>query len=82
MPRLPFTPVIEALPKLVPFVGPEAIERATGQPFKARLGANESVFGPSPKAVAVMREAAAGNWMYADPENHDAARGPRRFHLD
>ena len=70
MPRIPFTPVIEALPKLVPFVGPEAIERASGRRFKARLGANESVFGPSPKAVAVMREAAGENWKYADPENY------------
>lgn len=70
MPRIPFTPTIEALPKLVPFVGPEAIERASGRKFKARLGANESVFGPSPKALAVMREAAGENWKYADPENY------------
>lgn len=71
MNRLPFTPVIEALPKLVPFVGPEAIERATGVRFKARMGANESVFGPSPAAIAVMREAAETNWRYSDPENYD-----------
>lgn len=71
MPRIPFTPIIEALPKLVPFVGPEAIERATGIKFAARMGANESVFGPSPKAVAVMREAAGCNWRYSDPENYE-----------
>ena len=71
MPRIPFTPVIQALPKLVPFVGPEAIERATGITFAARMGANESVFGPSPNAVAVMREAAGMNWRYSDPENHE-----------
>lgn len=71
MPRIPFTPVIEALPKLVPFVGPEAIERSTGISFAARMGANESVFGPSPKAVAVMREAADLNWRYSDPENYE-----------
>ncbi|MBS0234488.1 MAG: pyridoxal phosphate-dependent aminotransferase [Proteobacteria bacterium] len=71
MPRPPFTPIIAALPKLVPFVGPEAMERARRRPFKARLGANESVFGPSPKAVAVMREAAAENWKYSDPENYE-----------
>ena len=63
--------LVAALPATVPFVGPEAQERARGRPFRARLGANENVFGPSPKAVAVMREAAAGNWMYADPECHD-----------
>lgn len=45
--------------------------RARGRPFRARLGANESAFGPSPKAIDAMREAAAGAWMYADPENYD-----------
>lgn len=80
MPRISFTPTIEALPKLVPFVGPEAIERATGITFLARMGANESVFGPSPKAVEVMREAAAMNWRYADPENHDLRAALASFH--
>lgn len=80
MPRIPFTPTIEALPKLVPFVGPEAIERETGITFLARMGANESVFGPSPKAVEVMREAAAMNWRYSDPENHDLRAALADFH--
>ena len=68
-PRL--TPVVEALPSLVPFVGPETQERRRGSPFRARLGANESAFGPSPKAIAAMREAAAEAWKYGDPENHE-----------
>lgn len=80
MKRPLFTPTISALPKLVPFVGPEAIERATGARFKARLGANESVFGPSPGAIAVMRDAAAENWKYADPENHDLRFALAAFH--
>lgn len=67
----PFTPLAASLPDTVPFVGPEAQERARGKPFRARIGANESVFGPSPKAIAAMREAAADVWMYGDPENHD-----------
>lgn len=71
MSRPPFTPTIAALPKLVPFVGPEAMERARGRPFRARLGANESIFGPSPKAIAAMRDAAAENWKYSDPENFE-----------
>ena len=66
-----FTPVVAALPATVPFVGPETQERARGARFRARLGANENVFGPSPKAVAAMRQAAAECWMYCDPENHD-----------
>ena len=37
----------------------------------ARIGANESVFGPSPRAVAAMAEAAAGAWRYGDPENYE-----------
>ncbi len=67
----PFTPIVAALPQTVPFVGPEAQERARGRPFRARIGANESVFGPSPKAVAAMRQAATEVWQYGDPENHD-----------
>ena len=42
-----------------------------GRPFIARLGANESAFGPSPKAIAAMQKAAAEVWMYGDPESHD-----------
>jgi histidinol-phosphate aminotransferase len=80
MSRPPFTPTIAALPKLVPFIGPEAMERARGRPFRARLGANESVFGASPKAVAVMREAAAENWKYSDPENWELRSAIATYH--
>ena len=65
------TPLAAALPATVPFVGPETQERAMSRPFRARLGANESLFGPSPRALAAMQEAAAQVWMYGDPENHD-----------
>ena len=68
-PRL--TPLAASLPATVPFVGPEAQERARGAPFAARLGANESGFGPSPRAIAAMQDAAARCWQYADPESHD-----------
>jgi len=67
----PFTPLVALLPSSVPFVGPEAQERGKGARFRARLGANESAFGPSPKAVAAMAEAAGAVWQYGDPENHD-----------
>lgn len=77
-PRL--SALVESLPSFVPFVGPEAQERARGRSFRARLGANESIFGPSPKAVAAMREAAAENWMYSDPESHDLRAAIARFH--
>jgi histidinol-phosphate aminotransferase len=66
-----YTGLVQSLPATVPFVGPETQERARGKAFNARLGANESVFGPSPRAVAAMAEAASGAWMYGDPEVHD-----------
>ena len=74
------TPQAAALPSTVPFTGPEALERRSGLPFRARLGANESVFGPSPKAVAAMQAAAQGAWMYGDPENHDLKQALAAHH--
>ncbi|MEQ1711836.1 MAG: pyridoxal phosphate-dependent aminotransferase, partial [Hyphomicrobium sp.] len=47
MPRYPLSQIVRGLPVSVPFVGPEALARARDRPFKARLGANESIFGPS-----------------------------------
>ncbi|MEL6766384.1 MAG: pyridoxal phosphate-dependent aminotransferase [Pseudomonadota bacterium] len=76
----PLTPLAASLPATVPFVGPEKQERDRGAPFVARIGANESVFGPSPHAVAAMQAAAAGVWRYADPTNHDL-RGALSAHL-
>ena len=75
---LPFAAHIERLPASVPFVGPEAQERATGQEFRARLGANESLFGPSPRAIEAMRRAASEVWMYGDPESHDLRQAVAR----
>ena len=66
-----YTPLADSLPASVPFVGPETQERQRNRLFRARLGANESVFGPSPATVAAMQDAAADAWMYGDPENHD-----------
>jgi histidinol-phosphate aminotransferase len=60
--------LLSALPAVVPFVPPEALERRIGRTLRVRIGANESAFGPSPKAVAAMQGAAARvNW-YCDPE--------------
>ncbi len=68
---LPLTRVVRALPPLVPFVGPEALERRHGRPLRVRVGANESPFGVSPAARAAMRQAVDEVWMYNDPEIHD-----------
>ncbi|MCD2171978.1 pyridoxal phosphate-dependent aminotransferase [Rhizobium sp. C4] len=66
-----FTPLIQSLPTTIPFIGPEAIERSRGLKVKARIGANENGFGPSPKAIIAMEQAARETWQYADPENYD-----------
>ena len=66
-----YTKLVESLPASVPFVGPETQERARGGAFSARLGANENVFGPSPKAVEAMQTAASEIWKYGDPTSFD-----------
>ncbi len=66
-----FTPLIESLPITIPFVGPEALARRSGQPIKARMGANENVFGPSPKVIAAVQAHAPNAWQYGDPELFD-----------
>ena len=66
-----YTSLIQSLPVTVPFTGPEALERASGKPFAARLGANELGFGPSPRAIAAMQAAVCDLWMYGDPEGYD-----------
>lgn len=66
-----FTSLIESLPVTIPFVGPEALARRSGQPIIARMGANENVFGPSPKVIAALQAHAQNSWQYGDPELHD-----------
>ena len=69
--RPALTPLVGALPSTVPFVGPEAQERERGHAFRARIGANESSFGPSPRVIARMESVARDQWMYCDPDNYD-----------
>ena len=64
-------PHIEAIPVVTPFIGPEQLMREGGHTSLLRLGANESAFGPSPKAVEAMtRELPRISW-YGDPESYD-----------
>ena len=63
------TPLARSLPATVPFVGPEAIERQRGRKVEARIGANESGFGPAPSVLAAIRDKADTCWAYNDPEN-------------
>ncbi|UWR47943.1 pyridoxal phosphate-dependent aminotransferase [Phaeobacter inhibens] len=66
-----YTPLAHSLPASVPFVGPETQERQRGAAFTARLGANENIFGPSPKAIAAMQASLGEIWKYGDAESHD-----------
>ncbi|MEE9454784.1 MAG: pyridoxal phosphate-dependent aminotransferase [Paracoccaceae bacterium] len=75
-----YTDLVAGLPAIVPFVGPETQERVRGAKFTARLGANENVFGPSPKAITAMQAALPDIWMYADPENHDLKQALAAHH--
>ncbi|NRB05800.1 MAG: aminotransferase class I/II-fold pyridoxal phosphate-dependent enzyme, partial [Rhodobacteraceae bacterium] len=75
---LRLTPLAAALPSTVPFVGPETQERAMNRAFDARVGANESVFGPSPNVQAAMGTTSV--WKYGDPENYDLRRALAAHH--
>ena len=72
--------LVAALPATVPFVGPEQQERTRGRPFRARIGANESSFGPAPGVIAAMNAAAPEMWKYCDPDNHDLKAALADFH--
>lgn len=65
------TPAVEALPATTPFIGPEQLMRETGQSELVRLGANESAFGPSPKAIEAMASELPRLSWYGDPESLD-----------
>ena len=75
-----YSRLVGALPAVVPFVPPEALERGLGRPVKLRIGANESAFGPSPKAVAAIHAGAQRiNW-YCDPEGYVLREALARHH--
>jgi histidinol-phosphate aminotransferase len=63
--------IAATLSETIPFTAPEEIERRTGVPIRGRLGANESGFGPSPRVVAAMADAAPQMWRYCDPTNYE-----------
>ncbi len=66
-----YASILAGLPATTPFVGPETLQRRLGRPYDLRLGANESSFGVSPRAEAVLRaEAARANW-YCDAEHFE-----------
>jgi histidinol-phosphate aminotransferase len=78
--RISVTRLVAELPATVPFVAPEALERGSGRPFRLRLGANESTFGPSPRAKEAMRAAVDRVNYYADPECYELRAALATFH--
>lgn len=74
------TPAIAAIPATTPFVGPEQLMRERGLRELVRLGANESPFGPSPKALEAMRLQLDRLGWYGDPESLDLRDALARKH--
>ena len=66
-----YTRLVSDLPSTVPFVGPESQERERRLLFEARLGANENMFGPSPKALSALKKYSNEQWMYGDPTSFE-----------
>ncbi len=64
-------PEIEAIPAMTPFIGPEQLMREGGRSELVRLGANESAFGPSPRAVTAMAAELPRISWYGDPESYE-----------
>ena len=64
-------PAIAAIAPSTPFVAPEELARTAGHELRLRLGANESSFGPSPRALAAMSAALPRTWWYGDPESFE-----------
>lgn len=75
-----FSRLVAALPATVPFVAPETFERRIGRTLALRIGANESAFGPSPKAIAAIAAGAQHvNW-YCDPDGFVLREALARHH--
>jgi len=64
-------PAVRAVPATTPFVAPEELARRVGRTSLVRLGANESAFGPSPKAIVAMQAAVPLTSIYGDPESYE-----------
>lgn len=65
---------------MTPFIGPEQLMRETGRSSLVRLGANESAFGPSLRAVAAMTSELERLSWYGDPESYELREALARKH--
>lgn len=78
--RVRLSRAVADLPATVPFVAPEALERADGRAFALRIGANESAFGVSPAAARAMEAEGSSPCWYGDPESWDLRTALNRIH--
>jgi histidinol-phosphate aminotransferase len=62
-----FTGIVAGLSTSSPFIGGKVLERRRGRPYRARLGANESLFGVPPAALRVMASLGPELCFYCDP---------------
>ena len=82
-PRPRLSRIAAALPTEIPFVGPEVMERRNGWEFRLRIGANESCFGISPRAIRAMRAELLRSSWYGDPESGElCAAVARKLDID
>lgn len=65
------TRILAALEAMTPFLGGKALERRRGRPYRARLGANECLFGPSPAALRVLGASSGEIGYYTDPTHFE-----------
>jgi histidinol-phosphate aminotransferase len=71
---------IRDVPATTPFVAPEELARRVGRTSLVRIGANESSFGPSPRAIAAMQAAAPLASYYGDPDAFELRTALARRH--
>lgn len=62
-----FNEIVQQLSSSIPFVGPDELERIQGCAFLHRLGANESPWGISKKAMEAIVQALSNISLYPDP---------------
>jgi histidinol-phosphate aminotransferase len=65
------TRIVAELEAMTPFLGGKALERRRGRPYRARLGANECLFGASPAALRAMAANSAEIGYYTDPTHFE-----------
>jgi histidinol-phosphate aminotransferase len=71
MTPLPLTRIVASLDTRSAFLGGKALERLRGRPFRARLGANESLFGVSPRVREAWAHGLDNIGHYNDPTHHE-----------